>query len=118
MKKTKRKVTSDKKNVKKYLKKASSVRLADWISNSLAKPELAFDATRDKVFALHKFVEIVREAVNKVGCIGVSVLYDCSKISDLLYEEEVEELQEVLKVPVKYDDLVLDVAQRLKDKKG
>jgi hypothetical protein len=77
-----------------------------------------FEARNKRRLSLGEFVDKVMAAVNEVGCIHAMVVEDNSKISDFLYEAELEELQCSLNLPVAFNDYVVDVAQRLKDKKN
>jgi hypothetical protein len=77
-----------------------------------------FEARNKRRLSLGEFVDKVMAAVNEVGCIHAMVVEDNSKISDFLYEAELEELQCSLNLPVAFNDYVVDVAQRLKYKKS
>ena len=77
-----------------------------------------FENKNKRRLSLGEFVDKVVDAVNKAGCIHVMVVDDNSKISDLLWKDEVEDLSRILKVPVLFNDYVVDVAQKLKDKKS
>ena len=77
-----------------------------------------FENKNKRRLSLGEFVDKVVDAVNKAGCIHVMAVDDNSKISDLLWKDEVEDLSRILKVPVLFNDYVVDVAQKLKDKKS
>lgn len=79
--------------------------------------EDTFEYKNKRRIFLQEFVDKVMAAVNEVGCIHVGVTEDESKISDFLYKGELDELRRSLKVPVSFNDYVVDVAQRLKDQK-
>ena len=74
-------------------------------------------APDDRIGYLEQYVEMVMAVVLRVADIPeVFFISDLSSVSDFLEDDQVPEVARELEVPVARGDLIVDVAQRLKNK--
>lgn len=74
-------------------------------------------APDDRIGYLEQYVEMVMEVVLRVAEIPeVFFISDLSSVSDFVEDAQVPQVASELEVPVAPGDLIVDVAQRLKNK--